>query len=351
MSASARGIGPALVKLSVFTVVTVLLTAVLAGTIANANFGDQAHYKAMFSSASGLQEGDGVRISGVKVGEVTGVEPTDVDGESHAEVTFDVSDDKDLPAGVTATVRYKDLIGQRYLALGTDVERSGDKLEPGDRIPEKRTEHALDLTALFNGFQPLFQALDPKQVNKLSYEIIQVFQGEGGTINSLLAHTASLTSTIADKDEVIGKVIDNLNDVLGTVNDRGTEFGDLVDVTQDLVSGLSEQRKPIGEAVSALDDLTSTTAGFMSDAREPLHDDISALDDLSKNLLDSDDLLKNLLAVTPDNLRDYTNVLSYGSWYNYYACSVDLRFGVGEHYSDVPLVPLPGSHRAGRCQA
>ena len=64
---------------------------------------------------------------------------------------------------------------------------------------------------------------DPKDVNKLSYEIIQVLQGEGGTIDSLLAHTASLTTTIAGKDEVIGQVIDNLNAVLDTVNARGDQ--------------------------------------------------------------------------------------------------------------------------------
>ena len=351
MSASARGILPAVVKISVFTLVTVLLTGILAGTIANANFGSRAHYTAMFTSASGLQDGDGVRISGVKVGEVTSVEPTEVGDGTGAEVDFDVREGQQLPAGVTATIRYKDLIGQRYLALGTDVERTGEVLQQGERIPPERTEHALDLTALFDGFQPLFQALDPDQVNKLSYEIIQVFQGQGGTIDSLLAHTASLTSTIAEKDEVIGSVIDNLNDVLETVNDRSPQFGELVDVTQQLVSGLAQQREPIGSAVSALDELTSTTAGLLDDAREPLHEDILALDDLSENLLDSDELLERLLAVTPGNLRDYTNVLSYGSWYNYYACSVDLRFGVGESYTDIPLIPLPGSSRADRCQA
>ena len=46
---------------------------------------------------------------------------------------------------------------------------------------------------LFNGFKPLFQALSPADLNKLSYEIIQVFQGEGGTLEGLLAHTASVT--------------------------------------------------------------------------------------------------------------------------------------------------------------
>ena len=39
---------------------------------------------------------------------------------------------------------------------------------------------------LFNGFKPLFQALSPADINKLSYEIIQVFQGEGGTLEGLL---------------------------------------------------------------------------------------------------------------------------------------------------------------------
>ena len=58
-----------------------------------------------------------------------------------------------------------------------------------------RTKAALDLTVLFNGFKPLFQALSPEDVNKLSFEIIQVLQGEGSTIDSLLKHTASLTST------------------------------------------------------------------------------------------------------------------------------------------------------------
>ena len=62
---------------------------------------------------------------------------------------------------------------------------------PRSRSPQ--TTPALDLTVLFNGFKPLFQALSPADINKLSYEIVQVFQGEGGTLEGLLAHTASVT--------------------------------------------------------------------------------------------------------------------------------------------------------------
>src|SRR5207248_8303757 len=106
--------------------------------------------------------------------------------------------------------------------------RLDSTLQPGATIPLARTKPALDLTELFNGFKPLFQALSPDDVNKLSFEIIQVFLGEGGTINSLLASTASLTQTIASKDQVIGQVIDNLNTVLNTVNAHGAELSNLV---------------------------------------------------------------------------------------------------------------------------
>ena len=51
----------------------------------------------------------------------------------------------------------------------------------------ERTRGPLNLTVLFNGFKPLFVALDAEQVNRLSYEIIQVLQGQGGTVRSLLA--------------------------------------------------------------------------------------------------------------------------------------------------------------------
>ena len=81
---------------------------------------------------------------------------------------------------------------------------------------------------LFNGFKPLFTALTPADVNKLSYEIVQVFQGEGGTLEGLLSHTASVTSTLADRDQLIGDLIDNLDQVLDHVGDRDDQLSELI---------------------------------------------------------------------------------------------------------------------------
>ncbi|HEX4705163.1 MAG TPA: MCE family protein [Pseudonocardiaceae bacterium] len=164
---------------------------------------------------------------------------------------------------MTATIKYRNLLGQRYIALDQGVGPLNQLLRPGATIGIDRTHPALDLTDLFNGFKPLFQALSPADVNQLSNEIVQVLQGEGTTVDSLVAHTASLTTALAGKDQVIGRTIDNLNSVLNTVNSRGSELSDMVTTLQQLVSGLSQDRTPIGDAISGLSALTTSTANLL----------------------------------------------------------------------------------------
>ena len=181
--------GVDLVKLLVFIVVTTLATGVLVATIGNLSFSGKKTFKAEFSDATGVVKGDDVRIAGVKVGSVQDIE---ISNRTRAMVTFNVDDSTPVTEATNAAIRYRNLVGQRYIAL---AGRSGldHELGEGDTIPVTKTSPALDLTVLFNGFKPLFQALSPADINQLSYEIVQVFQGEGGTLESLLANTASVT--------------------------------------------------------------------------------------------------------------------------------------------------------------
>lgn len=338
-----------LVKMIVFAVVTVTLTALLGLTIANTNVGPTNGYTARFTDATGLNVGDDIRMSGVRIGQVTDISVAD---NKYADVRFDVEASRELPRTATATIKYRNLIGQRYVSLGIGSGDTNAVLRPGDVIPVDRTQPALNLTQLFNGFQPLFQALQPEDMNKLAGELIQVLQGEGGTIDSVLAHTASLASTVASKDQVIGQVIDNLNTVLTTVNDRTTELSGLIDQLQQLATGLAEQRGSIGEAISSLGDLTTSTAGLLSSVRPPLKDDIAALGDLAGNLADHGDTVDKFLAGLPHKVETINRVSSYGGWYNYYLCSMSGRIGISDLGISVelPLVPVPGTPMAERCQ-
>jgi phospholipid/cholesterol/gamma-HCH transport system substrate-binding protein len=307
------------VKGLIFFVVTVLATGMLAVTIANSGAPDAVGYTARFTDATSVNSGDEVRMAGVRIGQVDSIRVVD---QRVAEVGFSVDRAHRPTAATTITIRYRNLVGQRYLAIDPDPAPAPAPLPGGAQIPLERTTPALDLTTLFNGFKPLFQALSPDDVNQLSFELVQVLQGEGGTVESLLQHTASLTSTLAGKDQVIGQVIGNLNSVLDTVNAQGDQFDALVDTTSRLVSGLAADAGPIGRAVGGLGDLSNATAGLLEQGRKPLADSITALGDLSRTLADNTPVFQKFINNLPAKYDRIGTLFSYGSWANFYLCAV-----------------------------
>ncbi len=315
-----RGFAAPLLKLSLFAVITIALTALLATTIAAVGFGSRVSYRAEFTDVTGLLAGDDVRIAGVKVGSVERVRLV---RRSVAEVTFSVAKEQRLSTHTLVRIRYRNLVGQRYLALA-EGPGADTRLAPQQVIPLAQTQPALDLTVLFNGFKPLFQALSPKDVNSFALAVIKTLQGEGGTVNTLLARTASLTNTLADRDQVIGRVITNLNNVLGTINQRDTELSDLIVQLQRFVSGLSQDRQVIGASLQSISDLTDSTAGLVSAARPAIRTDVNRLYAVSKTLNDSQAIVEGVLKRLPGKLSTITRTASYGSWFNFYLCDLDL---------------------------
>lgn len=328
-----RGLRGPVIKSLVFVVVTSLATGVLAITIANRGGGESAIYTARFVDATSLNPGDDVRMAGVRIGQVESVE---VAGRSHANVEFSVAADRRLYPSTTATIKFRNLIGQRYVSLDHNGAASGAPLPDGASIPLERTRPALDLTALFNGFKPLFKALSPEQVNKLSYQIVQVLQGEGGTVDDLLEHTASLTSGLAEKDQIIGQVVQNLNVVLDKMNARGPKITKLISTSRQLVSGLARDAKPFGEAIDGLAALSTSASDLLRQGREPLRRDIDALGELSETLADNTPAFERFIGNLPRKYTAIGRMASYGSWFNFYLCGVK---------SDAP--PAPGGPPVG----
>lgn len=313
------------VKLLIFIVTTTLATGVLVVLVGNMTFQHSNEYKAVFSDATGVVKGDDVRIAGVKVGSVKDIEVVD---RTRALVTFTVSTSSVVTRSSTAEIRYRNLVGQRYVSL---TEGVGDlsRLPEGATIPISRTQPALDLTVLFNGFKPLFAALTPSDINKLSAEVIQVFQGEGGTLNDLLSSTASLTNTLADRDRVIGELITNLNDVLATISRRDRQLSDLIIQFRDLMSGLRQDKDAILgslDSVSLLAEQTSDlTVGIRPSAVRDIHELRTVAGTLDRNRAEID----RALQILPVKLTKIGRTAIYGSFFNFYLCQFQGNVIVG----------------------
>ena len=314
-----------LAKLIVFTIITVIVTGVLAFTIANGSFGGGVTYHAQIADVTSLLPGDDVRIAGVRVGQVQGIRIAD--DHRTALVTFSVQRSIVVRVSAHAAVRYRNLVGQRYIEI-SEGPGSDAPLPPGGTIPLAQTTGPLDLTVLFNGFRPLFQALNPADVNRLSFEIIQTLQGEGGTVDTLLATTASLTNTIADRDAVIGRVVDNLETVLATVDARDSGLSDLIVQMQRLVTGLAGDRQTIAASLGNINALAVNTAGLISGIRPFLPGDLAGLSALTNELAtvrnpDGSNILAEFLQRAPSKINAIIRTATYGSWFNFYLCDFD----------------------------
>ncbi|WP_374238416.1 virulence factor Mce family protein [Mycobacterium sp. PSTR-4-N] len=330
-------------RLAVFLAVCLLGVFGLFAVFGQMRFGEKTHtYRAEFINVSGLEEGDFVRIAGVEVGRVDKVA---IEPDTTAMVEFTADDSVVLTEGSRAVIRYDDLIGGRFLSL-QEGAGSTATLKPGDTIPMARTAPALDLDALIGGFRPLFRALDPEQVNALSGQLISALQGQGGTINSFLGQTAALTSTLADRDQLIGQVITNLDVVLGSLGDQSDQFAKAVDGLSGLVETLKDRRQDITTGLAYTNAAASSIADLLAQSREPFSKTVRETDRAAGIVVADNEYFDNLLNTLPDAYQALARQGIYGDFFSFYLCDIVLKLnGNGGQ----PVYVKVAGQSTGRC--
>jgi phospholipid/cholesterol/gamma-HCH transport system substrate-binding protein len=330
------GLPSTIVKVIVFGAVSLLVTSIVIGSLLDINTHAASGYLANVSNASGLQPGDTVRIAGVEVGKISSVS---LEGD-HASISFSVNNDQHLTTTTRAAIHFANLLGQRFLSIlpGDSV---GRPLHPGDVIPLSRTTPAIDLTEVFNGFQPLFSALSPNQVNQLSESLIQVFQGEAGTISDLVSQTASITNNLADRQQVIDGLLNSLSSVLDTVGVHDTQLGQLIGNFDTLFTGLAGSRSQIGSAITNLASATTLTSSLIDQSQPTLNQDIAALASAVQGLSANQQGIDGVLQGFPGLMGALTKIQSSGNWINVYLCNLTVNVSGQLNISLVPGVTPP----------
>jgi phospholipid/cholesterol/gamma-HCH transport system substrate-binding protein len=329
-------------RLAIYLVVCLVGAFALVAVFGQLRFQSEKTFKAVFANVSGLEGGNFVRIAGVEVGKVKDIT---IQPDSTVLVEFSVADSVLLTEGTRAAIRFADLIGGRYMAL---EEGAGEvkTLHAGGTIPLSRTEPALDLDALIGGFRPLFRALDPDQVNKLTGQLIAAFQGQGGTIGSFLTQAAALTNTLADRDQLIGQVITNLNTLLGSLSGQSKQFAKAVDSLSELVAGLKSRKEDISNGVAYANAAAGTIADLLAKARPPLKKVVAETDRTAGTVLADHDFFDHYLDTWPDALKILNRQGLTGDWFSFYLCDVVLKVnGKGGQPVFVKLV----GQASGRC--
>lgn len=323
------------IRLAIFAAVGLVMLGLLYLTLGQIRLGPANSYHALMTDVSGLEAGDLVRVAGVRVGQVDSL---DVKDGNVVEVTFHVDDSQALTDATEVLVRYENLLGDRYLEL-QQPPGEGKPLQPGATIPTSRTTPALDLDVLLNGFRPLFRGLEPDQVNELASNLIATLQGRGGTVQSLLTETSSLTNGLADDSKVITSLIDNLDDLLGSLDERDTELRQTIGEFRRLVSGLAEDRDPITASVVSINRMAEQLSSLFADTRGPFHSTVIAVDELARLLNTNTATLTKVLHELPAAYQVLDRVGSHGSFFDFYLCSAQVMIsGPGGQPIKTPVV-------------
>ena len=298
-------------KLAIFTVVTAVITTLLASNIGNFPlFSDQYEISAEFTDVTGLLKGDVVKAAGVTVGRVTGVEFAD----GLAIVTMSIGSDVDLPADLGAEVRYRNLIGQRMIVLTESPEPTELLTEDGDVIPLARTEPAFDLSVLFNSLRPLIRSTNPDDINIVTTELLQAMEGRSSEIESLIGNIATITHAIGSKNDELEVLLKNVNTIAVDLAGRDQQLTRTLGNIETFLTSISAGREDLAVAIDTLDEAARRLGRVVEENDGNIRAEIDDLAILLDAVNDKRGALKRAVRSLPEVLRAVSRVNSYGEW-------------------------------------
>ncbi|MFV8319287.1 MlaD family protein [Mycobacterium sp. 23] len=221
--------------LTTFTAVATVCAILLLTALRSPVNGAVSHYSATFTDVSGLDVGNDVRISGVQVGKVEGIQ---LEGRT-ARVDFSALNEHPLYRNTIAAVRYQNLLGQRYVELvqtASSGERAGQRLPEGSAIPVGQTVPSFDITKLFNGFRPVFQTLDAAQLNQFGENLLRLIQGDDTGIGPVLRDLDVISKYAVNRQAVITLLLHNLSDLSHDLGGKSQQLFNLINALNDALA-------------------------------------------------------------------------------------------------------------------
>jgi len=177
---------------------------------------------------------------------------------------------------------------------------------------------------LLNGFRPLFRGLEPSEINGLATNLIATLQGRGGTVDSLLAKTSSLTNGLADDSKAITSLIDNMDVLLGSLDSRDVQLRQTIGRFRGLVSGLAKDKDPIARSVTSVNQMAAALADLFRQGRGPFKETVIAVRDLAAMLNTNTQTLNKVLESLPPAHQVLDRIGSHGNMFNFYLCSAQV---------------------------
>ncbi|WP_229054389.1 MCE family protein [Aeromicrobium sp. Leaf350] len=274
--------------------------------------GEGREYTAHFAEAGGLKEGTEVRVSGVKVGSVTGVE---LDGDVVV-VSF-TAKDVSLGSQTTAAVKVKTLLGQKYLAVDP-----GGRGDLDQAIPLERTTTPYDVTAAFSDLSENITEIDTAQLEESFTALADAFRDTPESVRTTVAGLTDLSRTISTRDEELATLLESTSQVTQTFANRNDELAALISDGNLLLTELAERRATVTALLESTASLGTQLQGLVSDNEAQLQPALAELDQVAAILTNNQANLDSALAKLGPYYRVLASASGNGRWIDAYMCGL-----------------------------
>jgi phospholipid/cholesterol/gamma-HCH transport system substrate-binding protein len=297
---------------------------------------DTYRVNATFDDVTGLVLNDNVKVAGVKVGKVTGIKVVD----GRARVTFRVKHQLKLPVDTEATIRWRNLLGQRYLYLYPG--NASTMIQSGGTI--KKTTSVVDLGELLNRLGPIVAAIDPPKVNEFLDTIVGALNGNEAKIGQSIDNLAKIAVTLGERDDAIGRLITNIDTVAAAVGDRDREIREVLDNLVLITKAFNDNSDVLDRAVVELANYNGHLAQILTHNRAEIDSILANLATVVASVGAKLPTVEHIVAGLDDAALRLANVSQYGEWLDQSIVCVKVGNPV---VASVPCVEQPSNNMNG----
>lgn len=256
--------------------------------------------RAEFADAAGLRTGDDVRVAGVKVGRVAGV---DVEREQgRILVTMEIDSGIEIHDEATAEISLATLLGSKYVRIDEAMEgehtfegfcstvdeslaaercRNGAPVIPYERAGERVPFDIFELTRIATEG---IQELDTDGVNAFVSDLADLTEGRRESLTELITTIDDVSVAVTSRDEQLGELLRRAEALSQTLAEKDETLVALIDQSRAILALLDQRRAELAaalgegaEAVTGLADLIDANAAELDRLLTNLHPIVDAV--------------------------------------------------------------------------
>lgn len=272
---------------------------------------------AYFSTATGLYVGDDVKVLGVRVGQVTEVDPQG----DRAKVVMKVHRDEKIPSDAKAAIVAPSLVSGRFVQLAP-AWKGGPSLKDGAVIALGRTAVPVSFDEVKNELVDLSTALGPDgptgSTKGALNEAITTLEGNLGEGNATrlknsLASMQDAASSLSDSRGNLFQTLTNLNTFTRTLVANDQEVKGFTNGLAQFSDVLSDNRTQLAAVVKDLRVALTDLSDVLSKNRGTLKTSITSATTLTQTVASRSNALADILHSAPTAVIDLYNAIENGA--------------------------------------